>query len=156
MGSPEENFDLDPFFMVMLGENFLLFKSDAYVAARTKTFCEFALLKRDDFKAVLLEALRRASKQESSLLIPYIEVLLWFLIKGKPASEEKAEELYRAREMAAEMLRSVRSTDKIFSSIIDLAEDGQILLTRGVFDAPAMAEYQEALSFSQGLRSQAK
>ena len=40
--------------------------------------------------------------------------------------------------------------------IMDLAEDGQILLTRGVFDAPAMAEYQEALSFYQGLRSQAK
>ena len=37
----------------MFGENFLLFKSDAYVAARTLSFCDFATLQRADFMAVL-------------------------------------------------------------------------------------------------------
>ena len=52
--------------------------------------------------------------------------------------------------------RAVGMAINLCARIMDLAEDGQILLTRGVFGAPAMAEYQEALSFYQGLRSQAK
>ena len=52
--------------------------------------------------------------------------------------------------------RAVGMAINLCARIMDLAEDGQIPLTRGVFGAPAMAEYQEALSFYQGLRSQAK
>ena len=34
----------------VFGETFLLFKSEANVAVLTTSFCEFATLKRDDFK----------------------------------------------------------------------------------------------------------
>ena len=38
----------------VFGENFLIFQTDAYIAARTLEFCEFACLGRKDFKAALV------------------------------------------------------------------------------------------------------
>ena len=37
----------------VFGDNFLYFETEAYVAARTKTFCEFAYLRRDAFWKVM-------------------------------------------------------------------------------------------------------
>ena len=37
----------------VFGDNFMYYKTDAYIAARTMTYCEFACLHRADFLRVL-------------------------------------------------------------------------------------------------------